>query len=75
MSCLDKLQANIMNNLWIAIMAGISGFCANLLSAFHSQGISWSEGSNMLVKPSLVDHWFTITIVFIGFFLINQQGQ
>lgn len=75
MSCLDALQANISINLWIAIMARISGFCTNLLHAFHAQGVSLAGGSNRLVMPSLIDHWFIITIILIGFFLIKQQGQ
>jgi len=56
-------------------MAGISDFCTNLLAAFGTQGVSLAGGSNRLVIPSLIDHWFIITIVLIGFLLINQQGQ
>ena len=75
MSCLGELQANISKNLWIAIMARISDFCTNLLPVFHAQGVPLAGGSNKLVMPSLIDHWFIITIILIGFFLINQQGQ
>jgi hypothetical protein len=52
----------------------MSDFCTNLLSAFRAQGVPLAGGNKWLVMPSLIDHWFIITIIFIGFFLINQQG-
>ncbi len=56
-------------------MASISDFCINLLAAFNAQGVSLAGGNNRLVMPSLIDHWFVIAIILIGFFLINQLGQ
>jgi hypothetical protein len=76
LACSDETQANILKTLWNVITAGINGLCANLLPAFRAQGIPILAGrSNGFVMPSLIDHWFTITIILIGFFLINQQGQ
>ena len=75
LSCLDVLQVNISKRLWNEVLEYMSDFCTNLLSAFRAQGVPLAGGNNWLVMPSLIGHWFIITIIFIGFLLINQQGQ